>query len=123
MEARVLHQKTKAENTMAREAVPYISDRETFSGSIFAGLEAAGYEVVSTRSFTQAMAMEYITHSVVAVVLHHWTVEQSSLDAAKSPRAFCPNAPIILLCADQLHPLPAFRRADREIALRLHRCG
>jgi DNA-binding NtrC family response regulator len=93
---------------MARETILYISDRETFTDLIFAALQATGYEVVCTQSSTEAMAMEYIMHSVVAVVLHHQTGEQSSLDAAKSLRAFCPNVPIILLCHDELDRLPSY---------------
>lgn len=93
---------------MARETILYISDRETFTGSIFAALEATGYQVVSTQSSTEAMAIEYIMHSVVAVVLRHQTGEQSSLDAAKSLRTFCPNVPIILLCDDELDRLPSY---------------
>jgi DNA-binding NtrC family response regulator len=93
---------------MARQTILYISDCETCADLIFAALEATGYEVVSTQSSTQAMAMEYIMHSVVAVVLHHQTGEQSSLDAAKGLRAFCPNLPTILLCHNELDPLPSY---------------
>ena len=76
---------------MARETILYISDWEAVTGSVFAAVEATGYEVVSAQSSTEAMAMEYIMHSVVAVVLHHQRGDQSSLDAAKSLREFCPN--------------------------------
>jgi DNA-binding NarL/FixJ family response regulator len=93
---------------MARETILYIPDCETFTDSIFAALEATGYEVVSTQSSTEATAIEYIMHSVVAVVLHHQTGEQSSLDAAKRLRAFCPNIPIILLCHDELDRFPSY---------------
>lgn len=93
---------------MERETILYISDREIFTGLVFAALEATGYEVVSAPSSVQAIAMEYIIHSVVAVVLHHQTGEQSSLDAAKSLRAFCPNVPIFLLCHDVLDRLPSY---------------
>jgi DNA-binding response OmpR family regulator len=93
---------------MERETILYISDREIFTGLVFAALEATGYEVVSAPSSVQAIAMEYIMHSVVAVVLHHQTGEQSSLDAAKSLRAFCPNVSIILLCHDELDRLPSY---------------
>ena len=93
---------------MARETILYIPNSETFTDLIFAALEATGYEVVRTSSSTEAMAMEYIMHSVVAVVLHHQTGEQSSLDAAKSLRTFCPNVPIILLCDDELDRLPSY---------------
>jgi CheY-like chemotaxis protein len=93
---------------MARETILYVPDSEIFTDLIFAALEATGYEVVRTSSSTEAMAMEYIMHSVVAVVLHHQTGEQSSLDAAKSLREFCPNVPIILLCHDELDCLPSY---------------
>jgi DNA-binding response OmpR family regulator len=104
---------------MARQTILYISDCETCTDLIFTALEATGYEVVSTQSSTQAMAMEYIMHSVVAVVLHHQTGEQSSFDAAKSLRAFCPNLPIILLCHNELDPchhmsMPASTRDNRS---------
>lgn len=90
---------------MARETILYISDTVTFSGLVFAALEATGYEVVSTQSSSQAIAIEYVLHSVIAVVLHHQTGEQSNLHAAKSLRTFCPSAPIILLSDDELDPL------------------
>jgi DNA-binding response OmpR family regulator len=76
--------------------------------SIFTALEATGYDVVCTQGSTQAMAMKYIMHSVVTVVLHRQMGDQSSFDAAKSLRAFCPSLPIILLCHDKLDSLPSY---------------
>ena len=90
------------------ETILYISACENSTGLIFAALKATGYEVVHTKSSTQAIALEYLMHSVVAVVLHYQTGEQSNLDAAKSLRAFCPNVPIILLCDDKLDRLPSY---------------
>jgi hypothetical protein len=68
---------------MARETILYISDCETFTGSVFVALEATGYQVVSTQGSTQAMAMEYVLHSVVAVLLHHRTESNRALTRPK----------------------------------------
>jgi len=91
---------------MARKTILYISDQATGSDSALAALEATGYEVVSTNSSTQAVALEYIMHSVAAVVLHHRPGEQTGSDVARSMRVICPDVPIILLCCDQIEPLP-----------------
>jgi CheY-like chemotaxis protein len=91
---------------MARKTILYISDQATGSDSALAALEATGYEVVSTNRSTQAVALEYIMHSVAAVVLHHRSGEQTGSDVARTMRAICPDVPIILLCCDQIEPLP-----------------
>src|SRR5260370_37197196 len=45
-------------------------------------------------------------HSVAAVVLHHPSGEKTGSDVARSMRVICPDVPIILLCCDQIEPLP-----------------
>jgi hypothetical protein len=58
------------------------------------------------------MAMEYIMHSVIAVLLHHQTGEQSILDAAKSLRRFVQTfRSFYLLCDDELGHLPSYIEA------------
>jgi PleD family two-component response regulator len=52
--------KDEGGNTMARETILYISDQATSSDSVIAALETTGYEVLSTNSSTQAIAMLYI---------------------------------------------------------------
>ena len=96
-------------NTMKHETILYLSDQATSSDSVFAALETTGYEVVSTNSSTQAIALLYIMHSVAAVVLHHRAREQTSFDVARSLRAIHPDVPIVLLCRDQIRPLAAMR--------------
>ena len=54
---------------MTRETILYISDQATCSDSVSAALETAGYEVVSTKSTMQAIALLFILHPVAAVVL------------------------------------------------------
>jgi CheY-like chemotaxis protein len=93
-------------NTMKHETILYLSDQATSSDSVFAALETTGYEVVSTNSSTQAIALLYIMHSVAAVVLHHRAREQTSFDVARSLRAIHPDVPIVLLCRDQIDRLP-----------------
>ena len=98
--------KDEGGNTMARETILYISDQATSSDSVIAVLETTGYEVLSTNSSTQAIAMLYIMHSVAAVVLHHRAGEQTSFDLERSLRAIHPGVPIVLLSRDQIDRLP-----------------
>src|SRR5258708_19530140 len=93
---------------MARKTILYISNQATGSDSALAALEATGYEIVRTNRSTQAVALEYIMHSVAAVVLHHRSGEQTGSDVARSMRAICPDVPILLLFCDQIPPLPPY---------------
>jgi DNA-binding NtrC family response regulator len=86
------------ENAMERGTILYISDQPTSSNSVSAALKTAGYEVVSTNSPTQAIALLFLMRSVAAVVLNQWAREQSSFDVARRLRAIRPDVPIILLC-------------------------
>jgi DNA-binding NtrC family response regulator len=74
---------------------------------VLAALEATGYEVVGTNSATQALALLFIMRSVVAVVLHYRARERTGFDLLRSLRAIRPRVPIILLCREQLGPLPS----------------
>ena len=92
---------------MALESVLYISDGRTCSNSVLSALEATGCEVVGSNSTTQAIALLYIMHSVALVVLHHRARERASFDLVRSLRAIRPGVPIILLCREQIGPLPS----------------
>jgi CheY-like chemotaxis protein len=94
-------------NILALESILYISDRRTCSSSVLSALEATGCEVVGTDSATQAIALLYIMHSVALVVLHHRARERASFDLVRSLRAIRPGVPIILLCREQIGPLPS----------------
>ena len=91
---------------MATETILYISDQPTGGDSELAALKAADYDVLSTNSSTQAIALLYISRSVVAIVLHRRAREQARLDIARSLRAIHPDIPIVLLCRDQIDRLP-----------------
>ncbi len=91
---------------MAEETLLYISDHGPRSSSMLAALEAAGYDVVSTNSSTQAIALLFVMHSVIAVVVDQHSIEQPSFDLAHSLRALRPDIPIVLLCADRIDRLP-----------------
>ena len=95
-------------NTVKDETILYISDPATNSDSVIVALEATGYEVVSTDSATQGIALLYIMHSVAAVVLDYRTGEQTSFDVAQSLRAIHPDVLIVLLCDDQTDCLPSY---------------
>ncbi len=89
---------------MERETVLYISDERTCSKTISDALDAAGFDVVATNRFTQAVALLYILRSVDAVVLP--AGEQATLDV-RSVRAMCPDVPIVLLGRAQSYHLPS----------------
>lgn len=91
---------------MARETILYIFDSGTDSNAALAVLRAAGYEVISTNSAMQAIALLFILHPVAAVVLDHPAPGPTSLDVARSLKAVRPDVPIVLVCRDQVDRLP-----------------
>lgn len=93
-------------NRMPGDTILYIRDHGPRSSSILAALEAIGYEVVSTNSSAQAIALLFVMHSVTAVVLDQHSIEQPSFDLTHSLRALRPDVPRILLCADRIDRLP-----------------
>lgn len=90
---------------MERETVLYIFDQPTCCKPISDTLNAAGFEVVATNRFTQAVALLYILHSVDAVVLQ--VREQAAALGVRSIRAMCPDVPIVLLGTSQSYLLPS----------------
>lgn len=93
---------------MTREAILYISEPVANSDSVLAAIEATGYEVVSTNSATQGIALLYIMHPVAAVVLHHRVGEHAGLNVARGLRAIHPDALIVLLCDEQTDCVPSY---------------
>ena len=92
---------------MALESILYISNQATSSNSVLAALEATGCQVVGADSATQAVALLFIMHSVAVIVLHYRARERASFDLVRSLRAIRPGVPIILLCCEQIGPLPS----------------
>lgn len=91
---------------MARETILYIFDSGRDTDAAFAVLKTAGYEVVSTNSGMQAVALLFILHPIAAVVLDHRAPEPTSFEVARSLKAVRPDVPIVLLCRDQFDRLP-----------------
>ncbi len=91
---------------MTRETILYISNQATCSDSVSVALEAAGYEVVSTKSTMQAIALLFILHPVAAAVLHSQEGEQTSFEVARSLKAVRPDVSIVVLCRDPVDRLP-----------------
>jgi hypothetical protein len=54
---------------MNHNIILHISDRANSCNSALAALKEAGYEIVSTNSPSEGVALLYIMHSVAAVVL------------------------------------------------------
>ena len=92
---------------MTDETILYVSDQTANNNSVLAALKAAGYEVVSTNSATQAIALLYVLHTVAGVVLNHRARERAKFDIAGSLRAIRSDVPIVLLCDDQITRLPS----------------
>jgi hypothetical protein len=82
---------------MASETILYVFDSGRDSSMAFAALRSAGYEVVSTHSAMQAIALLFILHPIAAVVLDHRQPEATSFDVARSLKAVRPDVPIVLL--------------------------
>lgn len=93
---------------MEQYTILHISDRANSSNSLLAAFKETGYEVVSTNSPTQGVALLYLMHSVAAVVLDNRVRQQADFDAAQSLRQIRPNVPVVLLCGDE-----KFRAEDR----------
>jgi len=91
---------------MATETILYILDSGRDSKEALAALRTAGYDVVSTNSAMQAVALLFILHPIATVVLDHRAPEATSFDVARSLKAVRPDVPIILLCCDQRDRLP-----------------
>ncbi len=92
---------------MTRETILYISELATCSDPLSVALKAAGYEVVSTKSTMQAIALLFILHPVAGVVLYSHEGEQSSCDVAQRLRRIRPDVPIVLLSDGQIDRLPS----------------
>jgi DNA-binding response OmpR family regulator len=92
---------------MVHGTILYISDQATSGNSLVVALEAIGYAVVSTPSSTQAIALLFVMHSAVAVVLDQRTGQENSFDLIRNLRSICPDVLILLLCRDQVDCLPS----------------
>jgi len=93
---------------MTDETILYISDQTANSNPVLAALKATGYEVVSTGSTTQAIALLYILHGVAGVVLNRRIREQQTSDLTRSLHAIRSDVPIVLLCSDRTSRLPTY---------------
>lgn len=91
---------------MQHETILYISDHATNSDSVIIELEATGYDVVSTDSSTEGIALLYLMHSVAGVVLLCQPEDRSWFELGQSLRATRPGVPIILLSLEPILCLP-----------------
>jgi DNA-binding NtrC family response regulator len=93
---------------MNHNIILHISDRANSSNSALAALQEAGYEIVSTNSATEGVALLYIMPAVAAVVLDNPAREHASFDVAQSLRAIRPRVPVMQRCGDQIDRYPAW---------------
>jgi CheY-like chemotaxis protein len=93
---------------MTDETILYVSDQTANSNPVLAALKATGYDVVSTNSATQAIALLYLLRRVVGVVLNRQAREQNRIDVMSSLRALRPDVPIVVLCTNPISGLPSY---------------
>jgi hypothetical protein len=93
---------------MNQNIILHTSDRAHSSHSASAALKEAGYEIVSTNSPTEGVALLYIMHSVAAVVLDDPAREHASFDVAQSLRTIRLSVPLMQLCGDQIDRYPSW---------------
>lgn len=79
----------------------YISSRANSGDSVLDALKEKGYEVVTASSPTEGVALLYVFHPIVAVVLGKRAREQAAFDVAQSLKQIRPNIPIVELCGDR----------------------
>jgi len=93
---------------MEHNTILHISDRANSSNSVLAAFKETGYEVVSTNSPTEGVALLYVMRSVALVVLDNRARGQASFDVARSLREIRPNIPVMLMCGDQIDGSPSW---------------
>ena len=93
------------ENTLTRDTILYVSDREAGSNPVVMALEANGYDVVSASS-SVAMAMDFVMPSVAVVVLDQLAKGHACADLAQKMQAVRPDVPIVLLSSEPVDPVP-----------------
>jgi hypothetical protein len=89
------------------KAILYVSEDTSGSSFVLAALKATGHNVVRTNRSTQAIALLFLMHSVVAVVLNREVQKQAPGDLAQTLRAIRPTVLIVLLGCDQSEDLPS----------------
>jgi DNA-binding NtrC family response regulator len=92
---------------MGHSTILYISDHASSGNSVLAVLKKTGWEVVSTKSATEGVALLYIMSSVTAVVLDSRAVELAGFDLTESLRRIRPNVPVMLQCDDKAYTSPS----------------
>ena len=93
---------------MKRDTIFYIPDQVPSSNSVIAALDATGYQVVSTNSPTQAIALLFVMHPAAAVVLDQRAREQTTFALARSVRRIRRDVPIIVLSREPIDRLPSW---------------
>src|SRR5258708_5796096 len=106
MQLTCIYRENKGGQGMTDETILYIADQTANGSPVLTALKATGYEVVSTNSPSQAIALLYILRRVVGVVLNRRMREQNGTDVARSLRAIRPDV-AILLCTEQVKRLPS----------------
>lgn len=92
---------------MIGNTILYVSDIPTSSAEAIAAIKADGYDVVTANNSNQALALLFVMHSAVAVILDLNTIENAAFEFARELRAIHPGVPILLRCCDHVNHLPS----------------
>jgi DNA-binding NtrC family response regulator len=90
---------------MTGNTILYVSDTPTSSAGAIAAIQADGHEVVTANNSNQALALLFVMHSAVAVILDLRTKEKAAFKFARELRAIHPGVPILLRCCDHIDHL------------------
>src|SRR5579862_2172047 len=90
-----------------RRTVLYIFDRSNHNTSVLAAITTIGFDVLSTDSPTEGVALLYIMRQVNAVVLESEVIRRATFDVCGSLRAIRPEIPVVLNCGDPSHTSPS----------------
>ena len=85
-----------------QNTILYISEQLDENNSVLAALKEKDYEVVSTNSPREGIALFFVMHSVAAVVVDESVSEQTDFDLVRSLRQIRPNVPVSIVCGNQI---------------------
>ena len=92
---------------MVSDSILYVSDHAV-NASVLAAIKPVGYDVVSTDRANQALALLFVMHSAVAVVLDLESTEKIGFEFARQLQAIDPGVPILLRCCEHIDSLPSW---------------
>jgi DNA-binding NtrC family response regulator len=105
---------------MMGDTILYVPDHAV-STSVLSAIKLVGYDVVSTDSVNQALALLFVMRSAAAVVLDLRSNEDIGFEFARELRAIHAGVPILLRCCQHVGSLPSWIDAYVSVSEPLER--